>query len=122
MNPIEVNAEHADMTAHIGNLSICPPVSGDYWMWRVPVAPDQAVVAFKKFSTIGCGFQREDDWNTNLPLSCDARKIFDHIKHNKQCDATDEECIAAIEALQDLASKALPGWAEKVARVRRATP
>jgi hypothetical protein len=114
---IEVNEAHVDKTALLGAFALTPPIDGDFWMWRVPVAKNQSIVAFRKFGTIGCGFQREKDWNTNLPLSCDATEIYDHIAHNKGCRATRAKCIAAITALQDFALKNEPGFAEKRARM-----
>lgn len=60
-----------------------PPVSEDYWKYRVVVADGQAVVGFPKFMTIGIGFSVEEDWNTNLPYSMDADSIARHIWHNR---------------------------------------
>jgi hypothetical protein len=78
-----------------------PPVGESYWLARVKVSPDQAIVAFPKFGVIGCGFQQETDWNTNLPLDFPAEKIFKHISHNKGADdIPDERCIEAITLLQ----------------------
>lgn len=84
-----------------GAIAITPPLDEDYWTYRVPLKHGQAIVAFPKFFTIGCGFAQEEDWNTNLPISCSAREIYAHIEHNKKYDdITREECIAAIEAIQ----------------------
>lgn len=102
---IEINAngvaEPSPLTAGQRVVLITPPIGEDYWLLRVPVSETQAVVAFPKFTTMGIGFQREEDWNTNLPWREDARSIFAHIAHNKG-DATipDERCITAIELLQ----------------------
>jgi hypothetical protein len=84
-------------------LIITPPIDEDYWLYRVQLKHGQSIVAFPKFFTIGCGFAKEEDWNTNLPLlSCSPERLFDHIKHNKGFDdISDEECIAAIKALQE---------------------
>lgn len=88
-----------------GLVMITPPLDGDYWLFRVRLSNTQAIVGFPKFGTIGIGFQREDeDWNTNLPYSCDAAEIFNHISDNKGDDAiADEDCIAAIGLVQEAA-------------------
>lgn len=81
---------------------ITPPINESYWMMRVKLSEDQAVVCFPKFFTIGIGFQKEEDWNTNLPYSCEAKEIFDHISHNKGDESiSDEDCIKAISMLQE---------------------
>ena len=85
----------------VGNILMTPPIDKDFWLMRVPVSKTQAIVCFPKFGVIGIGFQQGDDWNTNLPWTSTARKIFEHIKHNKGDDAiSNERCIAAIELLQ----------------------
>lgn len=105
---LEVNSNHADKTAHIGAVSVCPPVGEDYWLFRVAVSKKQAVVGFRKFSTIGIGFQHEEDWNTNLPYTCETADIYDHIKHNR-LGAKKDKCIAAIEAIQRAAAELKAG-------------
>jgi hypothetical protein len=103
---VEVNpgfhAAQTDMPATGGGtISITPPIDGDYFIARVVLYRDQAINIFPKFFTIGCGFAREEDWNTNLPLSKDAEEIYEHIAHNKLYDEiTREQCIEAIRALQ----------------------
>lgn len=80
-----------------------PPIGidPDYWLFRVQLSPTQAIVAFPKFAQVGIGFEREEDWNTNLPSRCDAAVIFEHIKHNKgDASITDADCITAIEMIQ----------------------
>lgn len=81
---------------------ITPPLDGDYWIMRVPVSDNQAIVTFPKFMLFGIGFQVEDeDWNTNLPSSCDAEEIYEHIKKNKGDDSISrEDCIEAIKMIQ----------------------
>lgn len=82
-------------------LILTPPLDENYWIYRVKLKHDQAIVAFPKFGLIGCGFAIEEDWNTNLPLDCPAEEIYNHIKHNKQYeDISKAECISAIEAIQ----------------------
>jgi len=84
-----------------GAIAVTPPLDEGYWIYRVPLKHGQAIVAFPKFFTVGCGFAQEEDWNTNLPISCSASEIYNHIEHNKKYDdITREECIAAIEAIQ----------------------
>ncbi len=84
-----------------GALLLTPPVTEDYWAYRVVVGDGQAIVGFPKFTAIGIGFAVEEDWNTNLPYSCDTDKIWQHIAHNKGSDAiADETCIEAIRMVQ----------------------
>ncbi len=91
-----------DETPTLGGLMLTPPVDETYWSYRVKLSETQAVLAFPKFITIGIGFAQEEDWNTNLPWTCGAQEIFDHIAHNKGDDAIgDEDCLAAIRMLQD---------------------
>src|SRR6266446_5111070 len=78
-----------------GILMVTPPLDENYWAYRVKLKHGQAVVAFPKFGTIGCGFAKETDWNTNLPISCPAEEIYNHIKRNKKYkDISKEQCIA----------------------------
>lgn len=66
------------------HVMITPPIGSDYWLFRVQIFEDQYVTAFPKFDTIGIGFSIEDDWNCNLPYTCDAEKIRLHIWHNRR--------------------------------------
>lgn len=106
MNTIEVNGNlkrsvNTFVTPTGAKVMMTPEVGEDYWLYRVPLKHGQAIIAFPKFGILGCGFAKEEDWNTNLPLDCGAREIYSHIKHNKKyADITDTECIAAIESLQ----------------------
>jgi hypothetical protein len=85
-------------------LMMTPPISDDYWEYRVMVGEGQAIVGFPKFMTIGIGFAVEDDWNTNLPFTCEAEEIWKHIRHNKGNDSIpDEWCIEAIRLVQEAA-------------------
>jgi hypothetical protein len=91
-----------DKTPVIGPLVMTPPIDEGYWKYRVKVSETQAIVGFPKFFMIGIGFAVEEDWNTNLPSTCDAEEIYDHIAHNKGDDAISrEDCIAAIRMIQD---------------------
>jgi hypothetical protein len=99
---LEHRAEQADETPVVGHLMFTPPIDDDYWRWRVVVGDGQAIVGFPKFTTIGIGFAREEDWNTNLPYTQTAEAIFEHIAHNKGDDSIpDERCIAAIRMVQE---------------------
>lgn len=86
-------------------VMLTPPVSEDYWKYRVRVADGQAVVGFPKFGTIGIGFAEEEDWNTNLPYTGDAESIRRHIWHNRAPldDSTDSAALVvrAIEMIQE---------------------
>ena len=94
--------EQADQTVRIGGMALTPRgLGGDYWSHRVQLSETQAIVAFPKFATVGVGFARETDWNTNLPWTVDAHEIFNHIAHNKGDDAiSDDHCIRAIQMVQ----------------------
>lgn len=87
-----------------GLIMITPPIGEGYWLLRARLTDTQAVVGFPKFGTIGIGFQHEEDWNTNLPYTCDAAEIFAHIAHNKGDELiTDDACIEAIRSVQQAA-------------------
>jgi hypothetical protein len=103
---LEINPKFTDKqpTIHAEGVTLLltPPIDEGYWWMRVPLSPSQAIVAFPKFGTVGIGFQQEDDWNTNLPYSCKATEIFNHISHNKGAsDISDETCVRAIELIQE---------------------
>ncbi|OII64614.1 hypothetical protein BJP40_19950 [Streptomyces sp. CC53] len=93
-----------DRTPVLGPFMLTPPVGEDYWTYRVRIAARQAVIGFPKFSTIGIGFAVEEDWNTNLPYTCDAQQIYEHIEHNRGSDISRETCVAAIRLIQDAAT------------------
>lgn len=108
--------DQEDKTPHIGPIMMTPSLGEDYWAYRVRVAEGQAIVAFPKFATIGIGFAVETDWNTNLPWTCGAQEIFDHIGHNKGHDSiADEDCIEAIKLIQAalLEDGADAGWRDR---------
>jgi len=82
-------------------IMITPPINEKYWLFRVKLFKDQSLIAFPKFLTLGIGFAQEEDWNTNLPYTCDTEKIFNHIKRNKKYkEIPDTNCIEAIKLLQ----------------------
>lgn len=108
---LEINQKYFDGEENnfkLGNVNfmVTPPLDEEYWQFRVKVHDDQAIVGFPKFSQIGIGFAKEDDWNTNLPSSCKTKKIFNHIKHNKRyASIPDELCIKAIDMIKRAVKK-----------------
>jgi len=58
-----------------GAIMMTPPINDEWWLFRVKLSDEQAVVGFPKFGTIGIGFAKEDDWNTNLPYTCDTDTV-----------------------------------------------
>jgi len=85
-----------------GGAELTPMVGPDYWCWRVRLTETQAVVAFPKFSTIGIGFQQEEDWNTNLPHTSYADEIADHIFHNAGDPTITKEAVSrAIQLIRE---------------------
>lgn len=93
-------------TAVLGGAMLAPLVDEDYWEYRVIVGEHQAVLGFPKFTTIGIGFAVEEDWNSNLPYTCETDKIWNHISHNKGDDLIpDEWCIEAIRLIQAAATE-----------------
>lgn len=105
MKKVEFNTrfQPADDTFVIGKAvaMITPPVGQDYWLFRVKLFKDQAIIAFPKFGTIGIGFAiEEENWNTNLPYSVCPEQLYDHIRANKKYDEiTKESCIQAIKLI-----------------------
>jgi len=103
MKPVEFNTRFkpADDTFVIGKslAMITPPVGQDYWLFRVKLFKDQAIIGFPKFGTIGIGFAIEDeDWNTNPPYGYSPEQIYSHIKANKKYDEISKDaCIEAIK-------------------------
>jgi len=83
-------------------IMITPPINQDYWLYRIQLFEDQYLLAFPKFGTIGIGFSIEDDWNTNLPFTCEAEEILNHIWHNRRYVAIKKKrTLRAIKMLQD---------------------
>lgn len=84
-----------------GVVLMTPCIDEDYWTLRVKLTKTQAIVGFPKFYTIGVGFAKETDWNTNLPYSCGTEELFNHIKDNKRYKSiSDEDCKKAISMIQ----------------------
>ncbi len=94
--------EMADESAVSPRLMLTPRIGDDdYWTHRVEVSGSQAIQAFPKFGTIGIGFEKEEDWNTNLPYTEKAKNIYAHIAHNKGDKRIKKStCIAAIKAIK----------------------
>jgi hypothetical protein len=103
---LETKAQENE-TPNFGGLMLTPRLSEDYWAYRVLLSESQAIVGFPKFFTIGIGFAVEDeDWNTNLPYTCGAVEIYEHIEENKGDDSISrEDCIRAIEMVQEAARR-----------------
>ena len=92
-----------------GMIAATPILSDDYWNYRVVLSNSQALIGFEKFGTIGIGFAIEEDWNTNLPYTSDAKRIFDHIKHNKHDPSIpDNDVIKAIKMIQEAVNEDRP--------------
>jgi hypothetical protein len=106
--PTELHLERRHQeneTLNVGPVSLMPFNDEDYWQYRVRLSESQAVLGFPKYSTIGIGFAREEDWNTNLPYTCSTDMIFDHILHNKADERIpDEDVRSAIELIQRAAT------------------
>ncbi len=99
---LEVNESFVKANTTISDVvMITPPLDENYWLLRVQLSENQALVCFPKFDTYGIGFQYEEDWNTNLPYVQDANEIYDHIEHNKgDTLITRAQCIEAIYILK----------------------
>lgn len=68
---------------------ISPDVGPEYWVFRVKLVKDQAIVAFPKIGLLGVGFALEEDWNCNLPINRretdeDLAELWRHIRRNKK--------------------------------------
>src|SRR5258708_977625 len=95
MNLVLETKGQPDKTPHIGPVMMTPPIDEDYWAFRVRLSEKQAIVGFPKFFTVGIGFAREEDWNTNLAYTCTADEIYDHIAHNKGDDSISrDDCLS----------------------------
>lgn len=108
---LEINPEYIDGDKNTGTFAgipcmFTPPLNEDYWQFRVKVDEDQAIVGFPKFTLIGIGFAKEDDWNTNLPSTTPTNTIWNHIKANKYyASIPDTRCIKAIKMVQKAAKE-----------------
>jgi hypothetical protein len=108
-NLIKLDEEYSKSLMAGGAIMCTPPIDKDYWLFRVAVSEKQAIVCFPKFGTFGIGFQVEEDWNTNLPYTCNSREIYNHIKHNKGDESiTDADCLEAIRMIKQACGKFNP--------------
>ena len=95
-----------DETAGVTNygnavLMVTPPLNEDFWMYRVRVSNEQAVVGFPKFFTTGIGFAVEDEeWNTNLPYVAEPDDIASHIWVNHGPSLTEADRPLVIHAIK----------------------
>ena len=102
---MQVRGPKPDATEYGPNVMVMTSEVFGNWIARVPLTDTQAIIAFPKFGTIGIGFEKETDWNTNLPYSCDYLEIYNHIKHNKgDTRIRKAKCLDAIRALQTYAA------------------
>lgn len=118
---MELTLERRDQVDETGAVSagdatvlFTPPISEDYWEYRVMVADGQAVIGFPKFFTVGIGFAVEDwSWNTNLPYTVEPEMILQHIWGNRGENLPEgaesrEKVLAAIKMIQDAATADRP--------------
>jgi len=82
-------------------IMFTPAINEDYWIMRIKLYRNQALIAFPKFGLIGVGFAKEINWNTNLPYSVPAERLYQHIAVNKKYNQiTKAHCLKAIKMLQ----------------------
>lgn len=108
---LQINGKQIQDPSLGKGIMITPPISdNDYWLVRINLFEDQYLKAFFKFGTIGIGFHIEEDWNTNLPYTCEAEEIRKHIWHNRRYVAIKpKRTLRAIKMIQDY----LKEWKEK---------
>ncbi|MBX2986709.1 MAG: hypothetical protein KF802_02330 [Bdellovibrionaceae bacterium] len=108
---LEVNESVKDVVKNnddSGGLQVLftPFLKSEDALFRVKVSKNNAVLGFSKFDTIGIGFEKEKDWNTNLPFHCWTDQIYNHIKHNGR-GIPKAKVISAIALIQAAASSYL---------------
>ena len=107
--PLQLFLERKDQENKTGVLGevglLSPMVDEDYWAYRVRLSEGQAILGFPKYGTVGIGFAVEEDWNTNLPYTCAAQEIYDHIKHNAGGPLLESDVLAAIKMVQRAAEE-----------------
>jgi hypothetical protein len=97
----EFNKEQGIFQVGGGVVMMTPMLDEDYWVFRIQLHKDQSLLAFPKFWTMGIGFAKEEDWNTNLPYTCTTYEIYKHILKNKKYkEITAKGLMQAIETLQ----------------------
>ena len=85
-----------------GIIMFTPAINEDYYIMKVNLYKDQALVAFPKFGLIGIGFAQESDWNSNLPYQVPAERLYKHIRSNKKYRAiTKQMCLEGLKLLQE---------------------
>ena len=86
-----------------GVIMFTPAINKEYYIMRVVLYKDQALVAFPKFGLIGVGFAIEEgSWNTNLPYQVEAERLYRHIRINKKYRAiTKQTCLEGLKMLQE---------------------
>ena len=102
---LDVNEKYVreSPSVRLGNavVMVNPPVGVDYWVFKVRLYEDQAMIAFPKFGQMGISFLREERRNINLPAMSSAEDIWEHIKPNKKyMQITKKMGIKAIQMLQ----------------------
>lgn len=99
----DLNVGNDTFKCGAGVVMITPDISEKYWLLRVKLnKKGQAIIGFPKFTLIGVGFAQETDWNSNLPSTCEAEKIYNHIRHNKGSKSIQRaDCLAAIKMIQE---------------------
>lgn len=105
---LEINSKCADKTVKFmnGQVMMTPPIDENYWLFRVELHKDQAVIGFPKFLQIGIGMAQEEDRNTNLPSHCTATEITNHIKKNRKYkEVTDAMISVAVQMIIDEAKQ-----------------
>jgi hypothetical protein len=111
MNEKFTKAQDTLTSASGMRIMITPPLDKDYWLFRVQLVKDQAVVGFPKFGLIGIGFAiEEEDWNTNLPSSTYTNDIVEHIWVNRKYKSiTKDMVMRAVTMIQAAAADYLKG-------------
>lgn len=102
---VEINQNaNIDKSFLGGRLVVTPPIGEDWWTLRVKVSAKQSILVFPKFGIFGCGFAKEIDWNTNLPIACQVGELWNHIKVNR-AGVSEEKCLAALNLIREEAFK-----------------
>lgn len=116
---LERKTQHDDPPLMGGRVAITPPIDENYWAYRVQLGHGQAIVGFPKFMTVGIGFALETDWNTNLPWTCEAEAIYQHIRRNKRFPGIRRTaCLEAIRMVQDAARADDPRSDDEIEAIR----
>ena len=91
-------------------IMFTPAINKEYYIMRVVLYKDQALVAFPKFGLIGVGFAIEEgSWNTNLPYQVEAERLYKHIRRKALMISHDHVCLQGIYILQAFYFK-FPEW------------